>query len=127
MTTAHSGHTVPRNQPEEALMAICNIIDDAERSAEEYERITAHVRGSGPIPPDGCRLVLLSRERAITVWESPEDRDRFLAEQLAPAYQAVGRSLDEVWAAASTPVHLTWAAPRTAWPALTESERGRRL
>ena len=51
-------------------MAICNIIDDPDRSAEEYERITAHVRGSGPTPPEGCRLVLLSRERAITVWDS---------------------------------------------------------
>ena len=77
-------------------MAICNIIDDPGRSAEEYDRITAHVRGSGPTPPEGCRLVLVSRERAITVWDSPEDRDRFLAERLAPAYQAVGRSLDEV-------------------------------
>ena len=77
-------------------MAICNIIDDADRSAGEYERITAHVRGSGPTPPEGCRLVLLSRERAITVWDSAEDRDRFLAERLAPAYQSVGRSLDEV-------------------------------
>jgi hypothetical protein len=52
-------------------MAICNIIDDADRSAEEYERITAYVRGSGPTPPEGCRLVLLGRERAITVWDSP--------------------------------------------------------
>jgi hypothetical protein len=77
-------------------MAICNIIDDPGRSAEEYERIRAHARGSGPIPPEGCRLVLLGRERAITVWDSREDRDRFLAERLAPAYQAVGRSLDEV-------------------------------
>jgi hypothetical protein len=77
-------------------MAICNIIDDPDRSGEEYERITAHVRSSGPTPPDGCRLVLLGRERAITVWESPEDRDRFLAERLAPAYHAVGRSLDDV-------------------------------
>jgi hypothetical protein len=77
-------------------MAICNIIDDADRGAQEYERITAHVRASGPTPPEGCRLVLLGRERAITVWDSPEDRDRFLAERLAPAYQAVGRSLDEV-------------------------------
>jgi hypothetical protein len=77
-------------------MAICNIIDDADRSAEEHERITAHVRGSGPTPPRGCRLVLLGRERAITVWDSLEDRDRFLAERLAPAYHAVGRSLDEV-------------------------------
>jgi hypothetical protein len=77
-------------------MAICNIIDDPGRSAEEHERITAHARGSGPTPPEGCRLVLLGRERAITVWDSPEDRERFLAERLAPAYQAVGRSLDEV-------------------------------
>jgi hypothetical protein len=77
-------------------MAICNIIDDPGRSAEEYERITAHVRGSGPTPPEGCRLVLVGRERAITVWDSTEDRERFLAERLAPAYQAVGRSLDEV-------------------------------
>ena len=77
-------------------MAICNIIDDPVRSAEEYERVTAHVRGSGPTPPEGCRLVLLGRERAITVWDSLADRDRFLTERLAPAYQAVGRSLDEV-------------------------------
>ena len=77
-------------------MAICNIVDDADRSAEEYERITAHVRGSGPTPPEGCRLVLLSRERTITVWDSPDERDRFLAERLAPAYQSVGRSLDDV-------------------------------
>jgi hypothetical protein len=77
-------------------MAICNIIDDADRSAEDYERITAHVRGSGPTPPEGCRLVLLGRERTITVWDSPADRDRFLAERLAPAYQSVGRSLDQV-------------------------------
>jgi hypothetical protein len=77
-------------------MAICNIINDPDRSADEYEQITAHVRSSGPVPPEGCRLVLTSRERAITVWDSQQDRDRFLTERLAPAYQAVGRSLDEV-------------------------------
>jgi hypothetical protein len=77
-------------------MAICNVIDDAGRTPEEYERITALVRDSGPTPPPGCHLVLLSRERAVTVWDSPGDRDRFLAERLAPAYEAVGRSLDEV-------------------------------
>jgi hypothetical protein len=77
-------------------MAICNIIDDPVRSAEEHELIQTHVRGSGPTPAEGCRLLLLGRERAITVWDSPEDRDRFLAERLAPAYQAAGRSLDEV-------------------------------
>jgi hypothetical protein len=77
-------------------MAICNIIDDPGRTAEQHELITAHVRGSGPTPPQGCRLALLGRERAITVWDSPEDRDRFLADRLAPAYEAVGHSLNEV-------------------------------
>jgi hypothetical protein len=77
-------------------MAICNIIEDPDRTQEQHERIAAHVRGSGPVPPQGCRLVLLGRERAITVWDSPEQRDRFLAERLGPAYEAAGLSLDEV-------------------------------
>ena len=32
-------------------MAICNIIDDTDRTQEQHERINAHVRGSGPVPP----------------------------------------------------------------------------
>ena len=43
------------------------------------------------LPPGPAR-----QERAITVWDSPEQRDRFLAERLGPAYEAVGLSLDEV-------------------------------
>jgi hypothetical protein len=77
-------------------MAICNIIDDPARTQEQYEEISAHVRESGPVPPDGCRLGVLSRERAITVWDNPEQRDRFLTERLGPAYEAAGHSLDEV-------------------------------
>ena len=76
-------------------MAICNIIDDPDRTLEQYEQITAHVRSSGPVPPEGCRLVLAAPERVITVWDTPEDRDRFLDERLGPAYQAVGRSLNQ--------------------------------
>ena len=77
-------------------MAVCNIIDDPDRTQEEYERISAHVRSSGPVLPEGCRLALLGRPRAITVWDTAEQRDRFLAERLAPAYESVGRSLDDV-------------------------------
>jgi hypothetical protein len=76
-------------------MAICNIIESPGRTAEQFELISAHVRSTGPVPPEGCRLALLSKERGITVWDSSEDRDRFLAERLAPAYQAAGLSLDE--------------------------------
>jgi hypothetical protein len=77
-------------------MAICNIIDDPHRGEAEWKRISEHMRGSGPVPADGCRLALLGKQRAITVWDTAEDRDRFLVERLAPAYEAAGRSLNEV-------------------------------
>ena len=38
---------------------------------------------------------MLGQEYGITVWDSLEDRDRFLAERLAPAYEAAGLSLDD--------------------------------
>ena len=76
-------------------MAICNIIEDTNRTDEQHELINKQVRSSGPVPPEGCRLAVLGREWAITVWDSSEDRDRFLAERLAPAYRSVGCSLDE--------------------------------
>jgi hypothetical protein len=77
-------------------MAICNVIADPGRTQEQYDSITAHVRSSGPVPPEGCRVGILSRERAITVWDSADARDRFLAERLAPAYEAAGLSLQDV-------------------------------
>jgi len=77
-------------------MAICNIIDDPGRTQEQHEQIAAHVRGSGPVPPPGCRLVFIGTELAITVWDSPAHRDRFLADRLGPAYEAAGLSLDDV-------------------------------
>ena len=76
-------------------MPICNIIDDPGRAPDQLEEITTHVRSSGPIPPDGCRLILLGVQRAITVWDAPEDCDRFLTERLSLAYEAIGRSLRE--------------------------------
>ena len=76
-------------------MAICNIIESPGRTTDQLELIHAHVRSTGPIPPDGCRVAVLGQECGITVWDSPEDRDRFLAERLAPAYEAAGLSLDD--------------------------------
>ena len=76
-------------------MAICNIVESPDRTAAQQDLISAHVRTTGPVPPEGCRLVLIGKERGITVWDSADDRDRFLAERLAPAYQAAGLSLDD--------------------------------
>jgi hypothetical protein len=77
-------------------MAICNIIEDPTRSEGQFDQISEHLRSSGPVPPEGCRLVLVGKERAITVWDTPHQRDRFLAERLAPAYRAAGLDLGEV-------------------------------
>jgi hypothetical protein len=77
-------------------MAICNIIHDPEQTQEQYEQISSHVRNSGPVLPEGCRVAVLGRGQAITVWDTSVQRDRFLAERLRPAYAAVGRSLEKV-------------------------------
>jgi hypothetical protein len=75
-------------------MAICNIIETPGRTRDDLERIEAHLRTTGPIPPEGCRLVLVGLDRVITVWDSAADRDDFLATRLGPAYEAMGLSLD---------------------------------
>ena len=77
-------------------MAICNIIETPGRTRDEFERLAAHLRSTGSIPPEGCRLVLIGLERAITVWDSEADCDGFLTKRLRPAYEAMGFSLDNV-------------------------------
>ena len=81
-------------------MAICNIAEDPAQSAEQFERIQAHLRGTGPVPPEGARLVLAGQanpgRRVITVWDSREARDSFFAERLGPAYASAGLSFERV-------------------------------
>jgi hypothetical protein len=77
-------------------MAICNIIETPGRTRDELERLEAHLRSTGSIPPEGCRLVLIGLERAITVWDSEADLDGFLTRRLRPAYEAMGLSLDNL-------------------------------
>jgi hypothetical protein len=48
-------------------MAICNIIHDPGRTPQQHERITAHMRRSGPAPPQGCRLVLRHRRKLLAL------------------------------------------------------------
>jgi hypothetical protein len=81
-------------------MAICNIAEDPTQSTEQFEQIAAHVRGTGPVPPEGARLVLSGPaspgHRVITVWDSREARDAFFSERLGPAYESAGLSLERV-------------------------------
>jgi hypothetical protein len=75
-------------------MAICNIFEAPGRTREELERIETQLRSTGPVPPDGCRLVLIGVEHAITVWDSKADCEAFVDGRLRPAYESLGLSLD---------------------------------
>ena len=81
-------------------MAICNIIEDARQTGKQARQLAAHLRSSGPVLPEGARLLLSGcgdpGGRMITVWDSAEACDQFFTERLAPAYEAVGISLDGV-------------------------------
>jgi len=81
-------------------MAICNLLEDPRQTREQAERIAAHVRSTGPLLPDGARLLISGPAdpgwRVITVWDSEEARDQFLEQRLAAAYKAAGLSLDNV-------------------------------
>ena len=81
-------------------MAICNIIEDARQTGKQARQLAAHLRSSGPVLPEGARLFLSGSGdpggRVITVWDSAEACDQFVTERLAPAYEAVGISLDGV-------------------------------
>ena len=81
-------------------MAICNIAEDPTQSTEEFEQIQAHLRGTGPVPPQEARLVLAGPtnpgRRVITVWDSRDARDAFFAERLGPAYESAGLAFGRV-------------------------------
>jgi hypothetical protein len=81
-------------------VAICNILEDPVQTAEQAEQVAAHVCTTGPTLPEGARLFLSGSTdpgwRAVLVWDAAEARDRFFDERLAPAYEAVGLSLDDV-------------------------------
>jgi hypothetical protein len=81
-------------------MALCMIVENPHQSREQAEQVMAHVRSSGPVPPEGARLVLAGPAdpgwRVISVWDSEEARDRFFAERLAPAYRDAGLPLEGI-------------------------------
>ena len=77
-------------------MAICLITNNPHETAEQYEQVMSHLRNSGPVPPNGARLLIAGYGpegwRAVSVWEDPESLQRFFAGRLAAAYHAAGVS-----------------------------------
>ena len=81
-------------------MALCDILEDPRQTRRLAEQIAAHVRRTGPVLPDGARLLVSGAAnpgwRVITVWDSLEARDQFVVQRLTPAYKAAGLSFESV-------------------------------
>jgi hypothetical protein len=81
-------------------MAHCLIVENPDMGSEQADQVYQHLRTTGPMPPEGARLVLTgqadSGRRIITIWDSEKARERFFAERLAPAYAEAGLSLDRI-------------------------------
>jgi hypothetical protein len=81
-------------------MAICLIVENPGQSQAQAEQVLEHVRSTGPVPPEGARLMLAGPAhpgwRVISVWDSEEARERFFTERLAPAYERAGLPLDGI-------------------------------
>jgi hypothetical protein len=79
-------------------MAYCQIFEHPDLTPEKMEQVAEHVRATGPVLPEGARLLVAgpgeAGMRVITVWDSDEARDRFVSERLSRAYDAAGLSLE---------------------------------
>jgi hypothetical protein len=81
-------------------MAFCQIVDKPTQSDEQATRLLALLRDSGPMPPEGARLVMAGPAdrgwRVVAVWDTRQACDRFIAERLKPAYAEIGLPYDEI-------------------------------
>lgn len=61
-------------------MAICLITTNPSETAKQYETVMSHLRDSGPVPPEGARLLIAGQGpegwRAVSVWDGRLGRTR---------------------------------------------------
>jgi hypothetical protein len=81
-------------------MAYCQIVENPDATREQFEQVGAHLRATGPFPPDGQRLLLAGPAepgwRVISVWDSQQAIERFNTERLAPALREAGVPVDHI-------------------------------
>lgn len=81
-------------------MAYCLIVENPELTQEGAEEVFANLRSSGPVPPEGARLMVAGAAdpgtRVISVWDSPEACQRFFAQRLSRAYEEAGLSMKPI-------------------------------
>jgi hypothetical protein len=81
-------------------MSLCLIIEHPDQSQEQAEQVMAHLRSTGPVPPQGARIGIGGPGepgwRFVSLWDSEQDLQRFFADRLAAAYQQAGLSFENV-------------------------------
>lgn len=87
--------TVPTEEninQESDTMPICLITTNPQENAEQYEKVMSHLRDSGPVPPEGARLLIAGQGpegwRAVSVWDDPQALQCFFGGRLTAAYHA---------------------------------------
>jgi hypothetical protein len=79
-------------------MPYCLIAENPAETAEHSDRVSEHLRTTGPIPPEG-QLLLISGPaesgwRNISVWDSLESQKRFFETRLRAAVEYAGCPID---------------------------------
>ena len=78
--------------------ALCLVVDVPGETQEHFEAVMASLARSGPVPPEGARLVISGpREggwQTVSIWDSEEAMQRFFEERLGPAYREAGVSIE---------------------------------
>jgi len=77
---------------------ICLVVDVPGETQEHFEAVMESLALTGPVPPDGARLVASGpREggwQTVSIWDSKEAMERFFEERLGPAYRDAGVSIE---------------------------------
>jgi hypothetical protein len=90
-------------------MAYCQIFEHPDLTPEKAEQVMAHVRTTGPVLPEGARLLVVGSGergmRVITIWDSNEARERFLSERLSASGGPLARWRCSRCLPATSPAH----------------------
>jgi hypothetical protein len=98
----------PGRRGKESAMAVGLVIDLDGMTAERYDRLNAEINFPAE-PPDGLISHIAGPTdggfRVLDLWESVEDFDRFVEEQLGPAMGSVSGGAVEASSPQEFPIH----------------------
>lgn len=81
-------------------MTICLVLDNPNESVAQFEQVMGHLSETGTMPPEGLIFFAAGPAngglRAISVWNTPRDMERFFTDRLGAAYATADLSNEGV-------------------------------